>query len=239
MKNLILFAFVTTTLFTSCGIVGKRVKGTGNVTTEKRLVTGYNSVDVSGNIKVYVKQDSAQSVKVETDENLLGLIETREEGGVLYIKPRKGYNLKPSSSIKVYVSGPEFRHFEASGACDIYSENAITSNGSIDIDLSGSCDAKLEVRAPKVTADISGSGSVTLKGETRDLAVDGTGSSSFKCLELKSENVTVDITGSGSAEVFASVKLDVDVTGSGSVKYAGNAAVSQSVSGSGSVKKVD
>ena len=237
MRRLVIIVILSSIFLSSCGLFGKRVRGTGNITTETRGITGYNSVDVSGNIDVYVKQDSSQSVKVETDDNLLGLVEVYEEGGVLHIRTRKGYNLNPTRGIKVFVAGSEFRRFEASGACDIYSENMIISSGSVDIDLSGSCDAKLELRAPKVSADISGSGSVTLNGETRDLSVDGTGSSSFKCMGLKSENVEVDITGSGSAEVFASIKLDVDVTGSGSVKYMGNASVSQKVSGSGSVRK--
>ncbi len=239
MRRLVIIAILSSFFLSSCGLFGKRVRGTGNIVTETRSITGYNSVDVSGNIDVYVKQDSGQSVKVETDDNLQGMVEVFEEGGVLRIHTKRGYNLKPSRGIKVFVAGPEFRRFEASGACDIYSENMLISNGSVDIDLSGSCDAKLELRAPKISADISGSGSVTLNGETRDLVVDGTGSSSFKCIGLKSENVEVDITGSGSAEVFASVRLNVDVTGSGSVKYLGNAAVSQKVSGSWSVRKLE
>ena len=239
MNKLLLLSVFSITFLGSCGLFGKRVRGNGNITTETRHIAGFTSVDVSGNIDVYVKQDSVSSVKVETDENLLGLITTREEGGVLHIHTREGYNTRSTSGIRVYVAGPEFRRFEASGACDIFSENQIISNGSVDIDLSGSCDAKLDVRSPKISADISGSGSVTLTGETRDLMVDGTGSSSFKCMDLKSENVEIDITGSGDAEVFASLKLDVDVRGSGSVKYRGAAAVSQKVSGSGSVKKMD
>ncbi len=238
MRKLLLLSLLPSLLFSSCGLFGKRVRGSGNISSETRSVTGYTSVDVSGNIDVYVKQDSAYTVKVETDDNLLELVTVREEGGVLHIHTRKGFNLNSTSGIKVYVSGPDFRRFEASGSCDIFSENQLTSSGSVDIDLSGSCDAKLDLRSPKISADISGSGSVDLKGETRDLFVDGTGSSSFKCIDLKAENVEVDITGSGSAEVYASVRLDVDVTGSGSVKYLGNAAVSQKVSGSGSVRKV-
>ncbi|HEX7844832.1 MAG TPA: head GIN domain-containing protein [Chitinophagaceae bacterium] len=238
MRTVLVLTILSATLFSSCGFFGKRVRGNGNITTETRDVSGYNSIDVSGNIDVYVRNDSTQSVKVVTDQNLQEFLTIREEGGILRIYPRNGYNLKSSSAIKVYVSGSDFRRFEASGACDIFSEGLVSSNGSVDIDLSGSCDAKLELRSPKITADISGAGSVTLKGETKDLAVDGTGSSSFKCLELRAENVEVAITGSGSAEIFASVKLDVDVTGSGSVKYMGNAAVSQSVSGSGSVRKI-
>jgi hypothetical protein len=240
MKRLFVLSILSLVIFSSCrDVFGKRIRGNGTVKTENRPVTGYNSIDVSGAIDVYVKQDSAQNIKVEADENLLEYIVVKEEGGVLKIYPKDNYNLRPSGTIKVYVAGPNFRRFEASGACDYYSENKITNTESIVLDLSGSCDAKMELNAPKITAGVTGAGKLTLKGETKELVVDGTGSSDFNCFELMAENVNVDITGAGDAEVYASVKLDVSVSGAGTVKYKGNAAVNQKVSGAGSVKKVE
>jgi len=239
MKQFILSAVVISIFFTSCGnLFGKRIRGNGNIKTETRSVTGYNSIDVSGAIDVYVKQDSTQNIRIETDENLLVYIVVREEGGVLRVYPKDNSNLKPTGSIKVYVAGPNFRKFEGSGACDYYTENKITNTESIAIDLSVSCDATMELNSPKITAEVTGAGKLILKGEAKDLNIDGTGSSDFRCFDLQAENVDVDITGAGDAEVFASVKLDVTVSGAGSVKYKGNAAVSQKVSGSGSVRKV-
>ena len=227
-------------VFSSCReIFGKRIHGNGIIKNDIRSVTGYHSIDVSGAIDVYVKQDSSQSIKVETDENLLEYIVVREEGGILKIYPQDNYNLRPSGTIKVYVAGPDLRRFEASGACDYYSENKITNSGSIAIDLSGSSDAKMELNAPKITADVTGAGKLTLKGETKELNIDGTGSSDFKCFDLMAENVDIDITGAGDAEVFASVKLDVTVSGAGSVRYKGNASVNQKVSGAGTVRKAE
>jgi hypothetical protein len=239
MKRLFLLAFAITVLFTSCGnLFGKRVRGDGHITTESRSVTGYNSIDVSGAIDVYVKQDSTQSIKIETDQNLMPYIIVREEGGILKIYPKDNSNLKPTGSIKVYVSGSNFRRFEASGACDYYSQNKITNAESIAIDMSGSSDANLELNAPKVTAEVTGAGKLILKGETKDLKLDGTGSSDFKCFDMQAENVDVDITGASNAEVFASIKLNISATGSSDVVYKGNASVSQKVTGAGSVKKV-
>lgn len=240
MGKIFIGSFLALVVFSSCwNVFGKRVHGNGAITTQTRDISGYNSIDVSGDFDVYVKQDSVSSVKIETDENLLGYINVRTEGTVLKIYPRDNYNLRPSGSIKVYVSGPEFNRFEASGACDYYSENKISNPENISLDLSGACDAKMELNAPAISAEISGAGSVTLKGEAKELKVDGSGSSHFRCFDLMAENVSVDISGAGDAEVFASVKLAVDVSGAGSVKYKGNATVSQKVSGSGNVSKVE
>jgi hypothetical protein len=240
MRRIIIFSFAIIILFSSCRrVFGKKIRGSGHVTTETRTITGYNSINVSDAIDVYVRQDSVQSVKVETDDNIQGYVDIREEGGVLYIEEKGNYNLRPSKSIKVYVAGSSFRKFSASGACDLYTQNMIVNAESIAINLSGASDATMELKAPRVKASLTGAGSLSLKGETKDLELDGTGSSTLKCMEMMAENVDVDITGAGNASVFASVKLDVHVTGAGTVKYKGSPTVNQNVSGAGSVKKID
>jgi len=218
---------------------GKRVRGSGNITTQTRSAGQFNSVDVSGAIDVYVRQDSASSIKIEADDNLLEYIEVVDDGSILRIHPRNGFNLQPSKDIKVYVSASNFKRFEASGACKIISENKLTSTENVNIDLSGSCDAKLELQVPAISSDLSGACSLVLKGECKDFKVEGSGSTSIKCIDLMTENTTVGISGAGDAEVYASVKLDVEVSGAGSVKYKGSPAVSQSISGAGSVKKIE
>ena len=240
MKRLFFLAILFTATLTSCRYIsGKRIRGNGVMKTESRAAGTFSSIDVSGNADVYIKQDSVASIKIEADENLLQYLITEIEGGTLRIHQKEGTNLKPSKSIKVYVNGPDFKHFEASGACDIYSENKINSAETITISLSGASDVKMELKAPQITADLSGAGTITLKGETKDFRVGGSGSTDIKCFELMTENTEVDLSGAGDAEVFASVKLDVHVSGAADVKYKGNASVSQNVSGAGSVKKVE
>lgn len=240
MKKIFFFALLSIVIFSSCGFFGgKRIKGNGVIKTETRSAGTFTGIDVSGAADVYVKQDSAYSVRVEADENLMEYLIIETQNGTLKIHQKEGTNLQPSKQIKVYVSGPSFKRFDASGACDYFSENPITSTEAISINLSGSCDVKMELKAPKIDADLSGAGSVTLKGEAKDFEVGGSGSTDVHCFELMTENTSVQISGSGSAEVFASVKLDVGVSGSGDVKYKGNATVNQSISGSGSVKKVE
>ncbi|MEQ1677997.1 MAG: head GIN domain-containing protein [Chitinophagaceae bacterium] len=240
MKKLFLFAMIGLLTLNSCSFMGgKRIRGNGIIKTETRSAGTYNGVDVSGALDVYVKQDSAYSVLIETDANLLEYIVVENSNGILKIHQREGTNLKSTRSIKVYVGGPSLKRFEASGACDIVSENVITSSEPVSINLSGASSANMELKAPKVGADLSGAGTVTLKGETKEFRVDGSGSSNINCFELMSETTEVGLSGAGDAEVFASVKLDVHVSGAADVKYKGNATVSQQISGAGSVKKAE
>lgn len=240
MKRVSIFLAALLLVLSSCSnFMGKRIRGNGKISTETRTASSFNGVRVSGAIDLYVSNGASTAVRVEADENLMKYIIVENDGDVLKIRPKSGINLKPSRSIRVYVSAPAFSRLEASGACDIFSENKIQSQGTLQIDLSGASDAKIDLNAPKVDVDVSGACSVTLKGETRDFMVEGSGSTDIKCYELLAENTKVDISGAGNAQVFASVKLDVDVSGAADVKYKGNATVNQQISGAGSVKKTD
>jgi len=240
MRNIFLIVIVFFITTTGCReIFAKRVPGNGNISTENRSGSGITDIHVSGAIKVYLKQDSAEGIRVEADDNLLPYIITEVNGDELDIYTENHYNLRPSRSINVYVSSSAFKNLGASGACNLYSENKLNAPEKLDIHLSGACNAQLDVKSPEIFADISGAGSVELKGETRTLKLEGSGSSDFKCFDLMAENVQVDISGSGDAQVSASVKLDVSVSGAGTVRYKGNPSVSKSISGAGSVKKAD
>ena len=239
MKRIFCLAVVVSIVASSCHLFNERVRGSGNVATVVREAHGFNSIDVSSSINVYVKQDSAESVKVVVDDNLQPYIHVSVQNGVLVIEQERNTSLRPTSGIRVYVSAPAFVLFKASGACNYYTENKVSATDAIKIDLSGASDAKMEIMAPKITADISGAGSVILSGETKDLSLDASGASSFKCMGMMAENVAVDLSGASNAEVFASVKLDVDASGASGVTYKGNAAVNQKTSGASSIKKVD
>jgi hypothetical protein len=241
MKRSLLFSFFAVLIFSSCHYLGgKHINGNGNITTRDHTVGPFQRVEVSGAMDVYVKQDSSQqTVKVETDENLQDLIEIRESNGVLYISPLDNYNLDPTRQLKVYVAAPLFKGFAVSGASRLYSENKLTSSETLDIDLSGASEIKLDLRAPRINAEISGASSAAPTGETKDFNASGSGASNYKCFDLKTENTTVDISGACSADVYADVKLDVQASGASGVKYKGAAAVTQDMSGASGIKKVD
>ena len=239
MRQFFLVAVSSLVLFSSCReIFAKRIRGNGNITTQTRSAGQFNGIDVSGSIDVYVRQDSSTSVKVEADDNLQQYVETISDGSVLRIKTEEGYNLRSSRQIKVYVSGPSFKSFEASGACNIYSQGTITSS-ELDYDLSGSCDATMDLNVPKISVEASGACTLKLKGQTKDFHVRGSGSTDIKSMDLLAETVDLDISGAGDVEVYASMKLTGSISGAASVHYKGAAQTDIHTSGATSVKKMD
>ncbi|TMI64770.1 MAG: DUF2807 domain-containing protein [Bacteroidetes bacterium] len=241
MRNILATIAVLTFTLSSChSWFGEHIDGNGNITKENRSVSGFNGIDVSGGIDVIVRQDSTESVKVEIDANLQEYIITKVENGVLEIHQVNNTNLNASSGIKVYVSGKNFKSFEASGACDIIGENKIENTSEISFHATGASKIELDLKAPKISGDLTGASDLRLAGETKDLYINASGASNARCFELMTENADVDLSGASTADVFASVSVKGEATGASNVTYKGSASsVVVSTSGAGSVNKTN
>jgi hypothetical protein len=219
---------------------GRRVRGNGNIKTEERTVSDFRKVEVGGAINVYVSEGSTPAVKLEGDENILGYIEVTQEGDRLIVKNKDGFDLDPSGDLRVYVTAPVFDKIRTSGACNIIGQGRITSPDGLELSVSGAGNVKMELDAPRVKADISGSGTLNLKGETKDAEIILSGVGTAHCYDLLSENTRVHISGAGSAQVYSSVGLEAHVSGMGNVHYKGNpSSIKQDVSGAGSISKTN
>jgi Putative auto-transporter adhesin, head GIN domain len=239
MKKLFLFSLIAFVGLTSCRFMGKRIHGNGNIKTVEKPVSSFTEVEADGDIKLIVIQGDTRPVKIEGDENLLSYIEVSQDGDRVRIQTKEGVNLIPTGNLNVYVSSPVYKSIEVSGSSDIIGQNKITSSEELNLQASGAGDIQMDVDAPKITSGISGSGSIKLRGQTKDLDIDLSGAGHAYCYDLLTENTTVQISGAGSAQVYASVKLKADVSGAGNISYKGNASVSQDISGAGSVNKAD
>lgn len=239
-RSLLLFACLLLG-FSSCIFLGgKRVRGNGNIVTTEHSVSSFRVVEVRGAIDVHVSQGDFRPVRVETDENLQEYIEVSERGEKLQVHTKRGFNLKPTQKVKVYLTAPAYSKLDVSGACNIIGDGRLSQQKEIGLEVSGAGDIRMDVDAPEVSAKISGSGNVNMSGETRKFKLRISGAGDAKCYDLRSERTDVAISGAGNAEVFASVQLDAQVSGAGSVRYRGNAGkVNQQVSGAGSVKQAD
>lgn len=218
---------------------GERVNGDGNITSVTHAISDFKGVDVGGAIELILSQGDSFSVKVVTDQNLHQHLEVTKDGSTLRVHPANHTNLDPTGKIKVYVTAPLLTKIEASGACNVVTETRLTSGEGIDIDLSGACNANLDLKTPNLEVGASGASEISLKGETKNLNIDGSGSTNIKAFDLLSENADVEISGSGDVELYASVKINAHTSGASSIRYKGNATVDIDKSGASSVKKVD
>ncbi|WP_118973153.1 head GIN domain-containing protein [Taibaiella koreensis] len=237
MKQFLLAAATASALFASCNT--NTVEGDGHVISKNFPQKDFKGIDARSALNVHIKQGPDYSVKVDAEENLLHLMKVYVEKDQLVVGFGNNTSVNPTKPIEVYVTAPEFRHLEGSGACNLYAEQTIKGNEII-LSLSGASNADLAIEANKLGVDASGSTEINLKGKVAYLSVDGSGTTDIKAFPLMSDNTKIDISGAGEAEVWAAQTLKVEISGAGTVKYKGNpATIKKDISGAGDVKHVD
>jgi hypothetical protein len=235
--RLILIAIFSTVILSSCHyFMGERIYGDRHITTRDANVGSFNSIDVSGALEAHISQGTDNSVKIETDQNLLDLIEVYTDGNTLVARTRNGYNLRPSRKIVIYITAPEFKDLDVSGASKIIADNAL-SGTDMHIGASGASHISMEVSSGKISSDLSGASSLTLKGQATDFDLEASGASHSNCYELVAENAFIDLSGASSAEITANKSLRAEASGASHVRYKGNASVYSNTSGAGSVRR--
>lgn len=184
---------------------GKLISGGGKVIEDgplekqQRPVDDFTKLTVNSIALVTYRAGEAPSLEISGGKNALKELTTKVKGGRLIIDLNGAFNLK--HDINIVITSPALSKIELNG--------------------SGNVDAS-NINSKSMEVDLSGSGSVSLKGrvETADLELSGSGE--IDASDLQASKVSVDLTGSGVIQAIASDSVQGDLTGSGRIKIFGN-----------------
>src|SRR5260221_4708717 len=168
---------------------------------ETRTVDTFTKISfrVGGNL--YLRQGSPQKVELEGKKDVLDKIETEVSGGKLIIGTNRrwsDWNWHDNDDVKVYITVKDIEAISVSGSGDLVAETKLT-GGNFDLNVSGSGSLKAEVEASgDIRADVSGSGSIDIKGKCRNFESDISGSSDVALSAAVTERA--EFGGSGSRQ---------------------------------------
>jgi hypothetical protein len=213
------------------------VVGSGNIVQETRSVTGATGVDMGSVANLTIEQGAPEELILQTDDNLLALILTDVQGGILVIRNAPGFDLQPSQRMEAHLTLSSIDSITLSGVGSIRVPDLMTTT-QLELTLSGVGDIEIfDLDAQTSDALISGIGDIVVDGQVDDQLITLTLGSigDYDAEDLSSETVDVEIAGSGSATVRVSTTLNANITGSGSVFYHGSPVVTRTGNGSGRV----
>ncbi|MBN2073907.1 MAG: DUF2807 domain-containing protein [Actinobacteria bacterium] len=222
---------------TSCRWTIGIVRGSGDIETEEREVSGFDEVNFSGMGNLIIEQGDEESLEIEADDNIIPLIETRVKGRELYIGYKRGFSIAPTSNIRIHLTVMDLEQIELSGVGDMDCDNMETDK--IRFDISGSGDIDFHMEAESIETNVAGLGNIKLSGRTSNHRVEINGSGKYDAEDLESERCEVEISGLGSATVNVSGELDVEINGAGNVYYKGTPDITQDISGLGRIKSLE
>ncbi|MGV9012696.1 MAG: head GIN domain-containing protein [Flavobacteriales bacterium] len=210
----------------------------------------FTSVQVNGPMDVTIAQGPF-SVKVESDVNVVDLVEVTVEKGTLKIEcTRKGDKKNKDCKCdldklpNVVVAMPELRAVGLRGS-GVVSIGDLEQTGTMDLALAGSGDIrfsslkgltalgisvagsgtisgeKAEITG-KTRISVAGSGDVKIAGRTEKVEIGISGSGDVDASDLKAESGVANISGSGNASVNTKGQLTKAISGSGKVRNTGS-----------------
>ncbi len=226
-------------------------RGSGVVTTETRIVSGFTKIVFDVPADLYLHRDTSFALSIQAEESMMEWIETTVSGNVLEIRNERCFRGHKTIRIDLYL--PEFDYLEVVGSGDVYGESTfnttalellIKGSGSIRLDavaddvtleITGSGDAEMDLVTEHLHSRITGSGDLYLSGTStgHDIRVEGSGN--VEGFDLATSETAVKISGSGNAELQVESLLKVQIAGSGDVRYKGTPLLDVNISGSGKV----
>ncbi len=238
MKKLIITSIILTLSFSvnaQSWWNSKKVRGNGNVTTEKRSTSDYESVSLAGSFDIKLVEGKEGRISLRGEENLMKYIITEVKNGKLTVKVKKNVNLRMTKKFTVTVPYKSINRVALAGSGDISNSGIIKAKG-FKVSIAGSGDINLNVNANTIKTNIAGSGNINLSGKSTELNCSIAGSGDINAYALKTESTNVSVSGSGSVKTTVSKSIKSRVSGSGSIYYKGSPdKIDSKSAGSGSV----
>jgi hypothetical protein len=191
------------------------IQGSGNVKTQTREATGFDTIVMAGIGQLTITQGDADSLTVRSDDNILPLLTSSVSGRILTLDTKPNHSIHPTQLLYA-IMVKTLKRIDVSGQGDV------TATG---------------IAAESLETTVSGSGHVTLSGRTDSQSVHINGSATYDSSGLQSRTATVSISGKGNVVLRTSDTLDVQIDGQGTIRYFGSPKVSQSITGDGSVQR--
>ncbi|MBN2175877.1 MAG: DUF2807 domain-containing protein [Bacteroidales bacterium] len=192
--------------------------GNKNVVTEERELPAFHGIDAGGSITVYIEMGESQSVKIETDENLLDNVSTQVKDEVLVIKTNL---MKDPTKLNAYIKVPGLDFLKASGATDIKGKSTLQADN-FKIIASGATSAELNLEVQYLESDISGAADVILTGSANTHVLDTSGAGSLDAGGMVTSKTRYSVSGASDVSLNATEELNGYKKGAAEVSYVGN-----------------
>ena len=212
-------------------------RGSGNLVTETREVSGFNEVQLDGAGRLVITQGETESLEIEAEDNIIDELTSGVQGQTLELGFEEQLwrnNVIPTRGITYTLTVIDLTAITFNGAGDLEMESLDTS--SLELVINGAGQINLdELTADSLSVQVSGTGSIDISGQVSSQSVTIDGAGNYEAGDLQTSSTTVDINGLGNGTVWVTESLDVTIDGGGTLNYYGSPSVTQEINGVGDI----
>lgn len=186
---------------------------------ETRTIEPFTGIDVGESITVYLTKGSSNEARIETSGVNTDKVLLDNYGDRLRIHMKSGS--WRSFNAEVYLEFEEIEEISVSSSADLITKSTIKGER-LEVDVSSSGRAKLDIDINRLDADVSSSGKLDIRGSADKMRVGVNSSGKFYGYDLQANYARVDASSSGKAEINASTELEAEANSAGRIRYQGN-----------------
>ena len=218
----------------SCGGGPLSVRGSGNVVSEAREVSGFDKIALDGSGTVRIEVTGSESLTIEAEDNLLPYLTSDVDEGTLELGSSR--TITATEEIVYTIEVVSLAEVRIGGSGDVTVPGVSGDRLEVDISGSGSFESP-GIEVDSFVGGISGSGGIEVSGAAGSLDVSISGSGAFAGADLTAKTGSVSISGSGDATVNVTDRLEAEVSGLGDIVYFGNPELDAETSGLGNINQ--
>lgn len=227
------FAFIVMALTTGCEDESE-IKGSGDVTTQRRSVQEFQKLDISGVLTIYLQQADNHKVEVVTDDNLQHIVDVESVNGTLYVRTHDETDYE-ATRMDVYISTPDLSAIRLDGVTAMYCPDTLSLTN-IYIEKANTGFMEFRTIVSKITIESYDVGEIELHGKAVNADIINNMIGDISAYGFKTEEMYLSHGGTGEVEVYVSDSLEVIISGVGDVHCKGYPNyVEKSVTGVGKV----
>lgn len=242
-KYSIFILVITVLMLSSCSLdldLPDVVRGSGNMITEERSVSGFEYIEFNGAGEIFIEQGTEEKLVIEAEDNILPKITHKVEDGVLTL----GLDTKitddqviPTEKMIFRLTVITLNGLNINGAATLNVQSLFADDFEFNIIGTGNVIFE-DLQADKLSVGIDGGAKVTIKGLVAQQVVVINGAGDYHSGDLKTNSTQITFNGAGKSTVWAVDDLIVSINGAGSVEYYGDPHVTQNITGLGNVKSL-
>ena len=229
---------ITSFLLSACAITGFNVtRGSGQLTTQTRDVSGFTSIQIDGAGELIIMQGNAESLEIRAEDNIINELTSDVRDNTLVLGYRDNFlrnTIIPTERITYTLTVIDLSEVTINGAADMEIDALETEALAVNINGAGQVSID-QLMADNLSVRISGTTSMEVAGQVTEQSITIDGAGNYEAGDLATNSTSVDINGLGNATVWATTSLDVSIDGGGNLRYYGSPNLTQDINGVGDI----
>jgi hypothetical protein len=213
---------VAAALLAGCSLLNPAVVGSGRLITSGYGLSEYNGIVASQAFKVHVVPDTAYSVQITCDDNVVQYLIVRKVGSSVELDLDQDYNYT-GVTVSAEVHMPALNALDMSGASQAEVDPGFSSTLPLDVRISGASVVDLPgFVCGDVNVVISGASTLTFTGEAASETVKVSGASTADLGDCVGTDASVTMSGASKAYINVGTgQLGYSVSGASTLYYRG------------------